>query len=930
MRITTTTCLIIVALLSCAPAYSAGLKEPHSYFTNDIRRPHSVKPILTSDAKRSPSFTPSKCTPSCDELVSKAQKKGSILILIGLNVSDLPGDASPKSLEARRQLVARAQDRVLSRMSGYKIKGIKRFDLTPGMAATVDAQGLKRLLADPEVRTIREERPSRPALLQSAPLIGADQAWAAGFRGTGYAIAVLDTGVDKAHPFLATKVNSEACFSSSHSGNDPQLGLWTVAPLCPNALTEQIGPGAAGPCEIAGCEHGTHVAGIAAGANADFSGVAASSTLIAVQVFSRGEGAICDPNPSPCLLSYPSDQIRALDYIGTLATNQQIAAINMSLGGLAYSDYCDNEEYDTKVAIDLLRAAGVATVVASGNAYEWSAISTPACISTAVSVGSTTKTDDVAPYSNSARFLNILAPGGDGGAGIVHICTGGAGICSSISGGGYAYLSGTSMAAPHVAAAWAVLKSQSPTASVSDALSILSTSGTPILDSRNNVRTPRIKIGKLPWLSRYDGPPHFDDVATSVATDSLGNTYVAGYSCQDEGCDEQTITTIKYDANGQQAWAARYNTGCVNETTGITVDRSGDIFVIAAACATNSNSNYITIKYDSTGNQLWVREYDNGGYDYPRAITADSEGNVFVTGSSCVGPGDCLGCFTTCNVIYDMAIATVKYGSDGQQLWAHRYANGNPNDAYVIEVHPSGNIYLAGFSGTSASPSWDPHPITLQLTPSGNLAWSAIYPNGGEAQAIAVDTSGAVYVAGWDSGTTINDPYKYLVVKYDAAGNELWRLTPKEGFAVDIILDTNNYAYVTGRGDYNEMVESTYDTMKLSPSGQIIWESALVTEASGEPVAIAIDSGSNVYVTGGIRNHLGELTTPILEGGNYYVTIKYNSAGQELKRWLLHTENADFKPSLALDSTGNPIVVGAAYRSLDEWISDFVTQKFID
>ena len=81
---------------------------------------------------------------------------------------------------------------------------------------------------------VAEDRLDAPLLPQSGPLVEADQAWAAGFDGTGWAVAILDTGVDNVHPFLSGKVLEEACFSANSS--------------CPDGSTTQIGPGAGVPC----------------------------------------------------------------------------------------------------------------------------------------------------------------------------------------------------------------------------------------------------------------------------------------------------------------------------------------------------------------------------------------------------------------------------------------------------------------------------------------------------------------------------------------------------------------------------------------------------------------------------------------------------------------------------------------------------------
>src|SRR5204862_771645 len=110
-----------------------------------------------------------------------------------------------------------------------------------------------------------------PTLAQSVPLVQGDQAWSAGYDGTGRVVAIVDTGVDKSHPFLLNKVVAEACFSSFAAGHSTSL--------CPNGQSQQIGVGAGVPCGPLnlGCWHGTHVAGIAAGngdqAGQTFSGV---------------------------------------------------------------------------------------------------------------------------------------------------------------------------------------------------------------------------------------------------------------------------------------------------------------------------------------------------------------------------------------------------------------------------------------------------------------------------------------------------------------------------------------------------------------------------------------------------------------------------------------------------------------------------------
>src|SRR6476660_4669395 len=140
----------------------------------------------------------------------------------------------------------------------------------------------------------------------------------------------------------------------------------------------------------------------------------------------------------------------------------------MSLSGDLFSTACDDLPY--KPIIDNLRSIGVATVVASGNNGSRLSISAPACVSSAISVGATDKADNLSWFTNVAPFLSLLAPGEN--------------IVSSIPGGAYEALSGTSMATPHIAGAWAILRQAAPAASVSAVLTVLRQTGRPIADDR--------------------------------------------------------------------------------------------------------------------------------------------------------------------------------------------------------------------------------------------------------------------------------------------------------------------------------------------------------------------------------------------------------------------------------------------------------------
>ncbi len=354
------------------------------------------------------------------------------------------------------------------------VEDLRVFPLLGHGAARLSPGALLNLIRETPTRSIELDGVHRASLLESIPQIGADVAHAATHDGDGFAVAVIDTGVDIDHRIFASRVVEEACFSLERG--------------CPNGGSQMLGEGAAVPCAVSGCDHGTHVAGIVLGdaPSGPLVGVAPRAELIAINVFSDIEG---EPG------AYTSDILAAMQHVLALSAFHEIAAINLSLGGSAYSSSqsCDQASPSQLSAVSQLRSAGIATVAASGNESLTNAIASPGCLSNVISVGSVGGSDFVSSFSNSAEILTLLAPG--------------EWIESAAVGGGTRNGGGTSMAAPHVAGAIAAIREAVPDASVDEIENALVLAGDPVVDGRNGITTPRIQLDAAIALLEAAGPP---------------------------------------------------------------------------------------------------------------------------------------------------------------------------------------------------------------------------------------------------------------------------------------------------------------------------------------------------------------------------------------------------------------------------------------
>ena len=278
--------------------------------------------------------------------------------------------------------------------------------------------------------------------------------------------------------------------------------------------------------------------------------------------------------------------------------------------------------------------------------------------------------------------------------------------------------------------------------------------------------------GQRVWMRTFNGSGNGDDNPVGVIACDDGTVVVSGSSKSlSAGTD---IITIKYDSAGSQIFLRGTNAAPSDDdrATSLAIDNNNSILITGVTATTSSGFDYFTVKYDASGNFIWEKTYNGPGnsIDYTYQVIADTEDNVYVTGSS--RSGSALG---------TEDVLTIKYDSSGAVKWINRYdgqAEGS-DIGYCLTVDSELNVYI----GSAIDRGGVLLEIgTIKLNSSGDQEWFQIYTFHSHPEdfpySIAVDDMDNVYILGISFGGSTD--YDITTIKYSQSIGSFsdWKFHP--------------------------------------------------------------------------------------------------------------------------------------------------------
>jgi len=416
-----------------------------------------------------------------------------VALLEGQPLAARPGRANRLALEREQAAVAA---RIHDGVPAARIRWRYQLVLN-GLAVVAPASAAHAIAAIPGVREVQASIRYHRTLFRTPQLIGAPQVWGPTLAtaGDGIKIGILDDGVDQTHPFFAA-----GTFTAPPSFPKGNSAYTTAKVIVARSFPP---PGANWrdanlPFDRRASEHGTHVAGIAAGDHGTAAKAPAGDLLVsgvAPRAYIGNYRVLTIPTDDFGLDGNSPEIVAGIEQ----AVRDGMDVINLSLGEPEVTPSRDI----VVQAIDAAANAGVVPVIAAGNDYDAlgaGSVGSPGSAPNAITAAAATKASTIASFSSGGPTPislklkpDVTAPGVD--------------VLSSVPShdGSWRFFDGTSMASPHVAGAAAVLLQRHPTWTVAQVKSALVLTGSRVRGGRGEV-PPTREGGGMIWLPRADQP----------------------------------------------------------------------------------------------------------------------------------------------------------------------------------------------------------------------------------------------------------------------------------------------------------------------------------------------------------------------------------------------------------------------------------------
>ncbi|MCA9119060.1 MAG: DUF4347 domain-containing protein, partial [Planctomycetales bacterium] len=286
--------------------------------------------------------------------------------------------------------------------------------------------------------------------------------------------------------------------------------------------------------------------------------------------------------------------------------------------------------------------------------------------------------------------------------------------------------------------------------------------------------------GNLTWNTFLGGSSN--DYGYGIAVDGSGNVYVDGNSSATWGAPVRGYTSgadafaAKLNSSGALTWNTFLGGSGSDGAKGIAVDGGGDVYIGGFSSATwgspvrsyGGSFDIMAAKLDSSGSLTWNTFMGGSGYEVAEGMTLDSGGNLYIVGYGDTTWGSPVQAFSgSTNAV------AVKVSNAGALTW-NTFLGGGTDYGRGVAVDGSGNVLVAGYSTSAWGSPWRSYTsgydaFVAQLDNSGGRTWSAFLGGSGDdvGNAVAVDGSGGVYVAGYGDATW-GTPVRSFSSNYDA------------------------------------------------------------------------------------------------------------------------------------------------------------------